>query len=163
MQVTSSSVFMVNHRHNSKGCAVSGNSINLPLQNPLYRNCLEEFLSYIPVLSINYGIRTFIGISTLKTSLLIRTGYLGDHCQMEPCSTIREQLPKIYFHAWLECFGVKGLYYIFVGFMKIISIIKNFLITCCRKQKEPEQLIPPLTPEQAPFPHNKNDIDIIFG
>lgn len=165
MSITASSVFMVQHRHTQEKFGDPSHSINLPLKNPLYRNSLTNILSYIPGVSTVLGIKTLLGISSLEKTFLLRTGYPGDRCQLSPCTSIREQLPKIQLEAWLETFGIKGIYSLCLTLYKIFKFLWIFLWRCCGNQVTSIPSLPePLTPQPAPCHNNLgNEIDKIFS
>ncbi|WP_239923120.1 hypothetical protein [Candidatus Chlamydia corallus] len=158
MSITNKEIFIVNHGHSSSGQA----SVTLrktPLVNPLYRSYFERIASYIPIISTFIGIRTLKGVRSLQYSMILMTGNFSPLCRTLPCLEIHDELPKIKKEAWLEIFGVKGLYYLILEIIKIVKLIIRYLCpSCCPPEmKEP---IKPLIPEPLDI---GQQIDAIFS
>lgn len=126
--ITSNQLLHFHHHHTPDGRPIHlFEHTQVTLQNPLYRSCLETFLSYVPLLSVFTGVHALLGISSLKYSLEIRLQGIGTLCPLSPCVEINANIASIRKAAWLEIFGIKGL---FVICHLVIRVVRFFLAYC---------------------------------
>ncbi|SPN73274.1 hypothetical protein C10C_0087 [Chlamydia serpentis] len=155
MSITNQKIFILNHYHDRQGYN-SGKLKNIPLINPLNRSYLERIASWIPILSTFTGIRILKGINSFQTSMVTITNNFLPTCKTFPCPEIHHELPQMKKMAWLEIFGIKALYYLVLGIIKIVRLFIR--CTCCNPPKE---LQTPLSPEPIILDVGKQ-IDSVF-
>lgn len=137
MSMISRQVIHFNHRHTPEGYPASyeGTPIII-IQNPLYRSCFERILSFLPLFSTCTGIRAFLGLSAIKESLEIRIHGVGTRCPLHPCTKINSDLASIKQQAWLELFGIKGLFMIYHLAVKVVCFFLAYFPTCTKMHSQ---------------------------
>ncbi|ANH78892.1 hypothetical protein [Candidatus Chlamydia sanziniae] len=164
MSIISNRIFLIQHSHISWSAAQVQNLLNIPLNNPLYRSPIEKVLSYFPLLSTITGMRALQGITELENLITIRMGNFSKKCRTKPCVLIHREIPKIRFNAWLEVFGIKAIYYLIQGIIKIVRILIRFCSECFHGKKD-TPLPTPLSPQPVPMQLKtpQQEIDEVYG